>query len=314
MSLASPLFRQILSTIKRIQKSCTDYPVLFHLLPDAVIAAHDWTDNVAELEAICFSVYQRLPRPVTRSMSREILETGEPTRAYFQEPLLTLSRPITPTVLFSQHGQARSLDVLDRHMFLHVGYRFSSCGKWLLASCVDQRGEGYDVGSWLTQDDVETSAVVQIWNFAAQFARRANIEWRLVITKLGVLSASELDAWIHHLSATVPLCRDMPPFHISILSADCTTSWPLLQNLPSNQRTVFFLPSVFPLQHRQRNTGQAPLTSRTLKVHLLLTHFPFSLLARVFFYTPFRSRLRPVPFTLPFMSIYFIPSDPPTRH
>ncbi|KAI6128343.1 mediator complex subunit 13 C-terminal-domain-containing protein [Pisolithus croceorrhizus] len=234
MSLASPLFRQILSTIKRIQKSCTDYPVLFHLLPDAVIAAHDWTDNVAELEAICFSVYQRLPRPVTRSMSREILETGEPTRAYFQEPLLTLSRPITPTVLFSQHGQARSLDVLDRHMFLHVGYRFSSCGKWLLASCVDQRGEGYDVGSWLTQDDVETSAVVQIWNFAAQFARRANIEWRLVITKLGVLSASELDAWIHHLSATVPLCRDMPPFHISILSADCTTSWPLLQNLPSN--------------------------------------------------------------------------------
>ncbi|KAI6004286.1 hypothetical protein EDD15DRAFT_2385299 [Pisolithus albus] len=234
MSLASPLFRQILSTIKRLQKSCTDYPVLFHLLPEAVIATHDWTDNVTELEATCFSVYQRLSRPVTRTMSREILETGEPTRAYFQEPLFTLSRPITPTVLFSQHGQARSLDVLDRHMFLHVGYRFSSCGKWLLASCVDQRGDGYDVGTWLTQDDVETSAVVQIWNFAAPFARRANIEWRLVITKLGVLSASELDAWIHHLSATVPLCRDMPPFHISLLSADCTTSWPLLQNLPSN--------------------------------------------------------------------------------
>lgn len=234
MSLASPLFRQILSTIKRLQKSCTDYPVLFHLLPEAVIATHDWTDNVTELEAICFSVYQRLSRPVTRTMSREILEAGEPTRAYFQEPLFTLSRPITPTVLFSQRGQARSLDVLDRHMFLHVGYRFSSCGKWLLASCVDQRGEGYDVGTWLTQDDVETSAVVQIWNFVAQFARRANIEWRLVITKLGVLSASEFDAWIHHLSATVSLCRDMPPFHISLLSADCTTSWPLLQNLPSN--------------------------------------------------------------------------------
>ncbi|KAI6046531.1 mediator complex subunit 13 C-terminal-domain-containing protein [Pisolithus marmoratus] len=234
MSLASPLFRQILFTIRRVQKSCTDYPVLFHLLPEAVIAAHDWTDNVAELETLCFSVYQRLSRPVKRIMSRKIIETGEPIRAYFQEPLFTLSRPVTPTVLFNQHGQARSLDVLDRHTFLHIGYRFSSCGKWLLALCIDQRGESYDVGTWLTQDDVETSAVVQIWNFAAQFARRANVEWRLVITKLGVLSASELDAWIHHLSATVPLCRDMPPFHISILSADCTTSWSLLQDLPSN--------------------------------------------------------------------------------
>lgn len=234
MSLASPLFRQILSTIKRLQKSCANFPVLFHLVPEAVIATHDWTDNVAELETLCFSVYQRLSRAVKRTMSRKIIETGEPTQAYFQEPLFTLSRPITPTVLFSQHGQARSLDVLDRHTFLHVGYRFSSCGKWLLASCVDQRGESYDVGTWLTHDDVETSAVVQIWNFAARFARRANIEWRLVITKLGVLSASELDAWIHHLSATVPLCRDIPPFHISILSADCTTSWSFLQNPPNN--------------------------------------------------------------------------------
>ena len=193
LSLASPLLRQILSTVKRIQKMFADRPILFQFIPEPLIVAHDLGDKDTDFEALSFSVYQRLAQPVDRTMSRKIIETGEKTQAYFQEPLFILSRSISPTVSFSQAGQPRTLDVLDRHTFLHVGYRFSSCGKWLLAACVDQRGESYDIGSWLTRDEVETSAVIQVWNFAAQFARRANIEWRLVITKLGVMSASELD-------------------------------------------------------------------------------------------------------------------------
>jgi len=193
LSLASPLLRQMLSTIKRIHKMLTDRPILFQFIPEPFIVAHDLGEEGTDFEALSFSIYQRLSQRVDRTMSRAILEAGEKTQAYFQEPLISLSRAIAPTVSFSQVGQPRSLDVLDRHTFLHVGYRFSSCGKWLLASCVDQRGESYDVGSWLTQDEVETSAVIQVWNFAAQFARKANIEWRLVITKLGLMSPSELD-------------------------------------------------------------------------------------------------------------------------
>ncbi|KAL4075601.1 mediator complex subunit 13 C-terminal-domain-containing protein [Scleroderma citrinum] len=230
LSLASPLLRQILSTIKRIHKLYADRHILFQFIPEPVIIAHDLGDKTTDFEALAFSVYERIALPVDRTMSRRITETEEATQAYFREPLFTISRAIAPTVSFSQLGQPRTLDVLDRHTFLHVGYRFSSCGKWLLASCVDQRGESYDVGSWLTQDEVETSAVIQVWNFAAQFARRANIEWRLVIAKLGVMSASELDSWILHLSATVPLCRDLPPMHISVVSADHSTSWSLLQD------------------------------------------------------------------------------------
>jgi mediator of RNA polymerase II transcription subunit 13 len=102
-----------------------------------------------------------------------------------------------------------------------------------MASCVDQRGELYDVGSWLTQDDIEASAILQTWNFAVQFARKANVEWRFVISKLGLMSASELDAWIHHLSAASPLCRDLPPFQVTVISADQNISWSFMPSHPT---------------------------------------------------------------------------------
>lgn len=195
LSLACPLFRQLLSTIKRLQRCRPDNPVLFHLIPELFITAHYSHHKVVNLDTFCFSLYHRLALPVEDAISRKIAETDEtPTpQTRFQEPPFIISRPQTSTVRFSHAGSPFSLDVFDRHTFLHVGYRFSSCGKWLLASCTDQRGESHDVGCWLTQEEAESSATVQIWNFATQFARKANVEWRFVITKLGVMSASELD-------------------------------------------------------------------------------------------------------------------------
>ncbi|KAF9224428.1 hypothetical protein BS17DRAFT_879901 [Gyrodon lividus] len=228
LTLASPLLRQVLSTIKRLQKSRFEYPITFQLIPEHIIAAHDLGDSSIDFERLCFSVYHRVLQPVDRAVSR--FESGQESRRYLQEPPYTLARPPNPTVRFSQLGPARTLDVLDRHTLLHVGYKFSACGKWLVASCVDQRGESYDVGSWLTQDEVETTAVLQIWDFAVQFARKANVEWRLVISKLGLMSSSELDAWIHHLSAASPLCRDLPPFQVTVLSVDQNISWSLMQH------------------------------------------------------------------------------------
>ena len=190
LTLASPLLRQISSAMKRLQKVRSEYPITLQLIPEHHITSHDLGST--DFERLCFSVYHRVPQPVDRTMSRKILDTGKETRAFFRESAFTLARSPKPAVHFSL-GPTRTLDVLDRHTFLHVGYRFSVCGKWLLAACVDQRGESYDLGSWLTQDEVETSAILQVWNFALQAARRTNVEWRLVISKLGAMSLAELD-------------------------------------------------------------------------------------------------------------------------
>lgn len=190
LTLASPLLRQISSAMKKMQKARSDYPITLQLIPEHHITSHDL--GTTDFERLCFSVYRRVPQPVDRTMSRIIFPVGKDTRGFFREPAFTLARPLKPIVHFSL-GPTRTLDVLDRHTFLHVGYRFSACGKWLLAACVDQRGESYDLGSWLTQDEVETSAVMQVWNFALQAAQRTNIEWRVVISKLGLISPAELD-------------------------------------------------------------------------------------------------------------------------
>lgn len=243
LTLASPLLRQISSAVKRLQKVRSGHPITLQLIPEHHITSHDL--GTTDFERLCFSVYHRVPQPVDRTMSRRIFDTGKETRGFFREPAFTLGRPSKPVVHFSL-GPVRTLDVLDRHTFLHVGYRFSACGKWLLAACVDQRGESCDLGSWLTRDEVETSAVLQVWSFALQAARRTNIEWRLVISKLGPMSPAELDgtffvnfpkyfltcllAWIHHLSAVLSLCRDLAPFHVTILSIDQSISWSLAQS------------------------------------------------------------------------------------
>ncbi|KAH0839535.1 mediator complex subunit 13 C-terminal-domain-containing protein [Lanmaoa asiatica] len=224
LTLASPLLRQISSTMKRLQKVRPGHPITLQLIPEHHITSHDL--GTTDFERLCFSVYRRVPQLVDRTMSRRIFDIGKEIRGFFREPAYTLARPLKPAVRFNL-GPARTLDVLDRHTFLHVGYTFSACGKWLLAACIDQRGESYDLGSWLTRDEVEASAIVQVWNFALQTARRTNIEWRLVISKLGLMSPTELDAWVHHLSAVLSLYRDLAPFHVTILSVDQSISWSL---------------------------------------------------------------------------------------
>ncbi|KAF8131078.1 mediator complex subunit 13 C-terminal-domain-containing protein [Boletus edulis] len=226
LTLTSPLLRQITSAMKRLQKVRSEHPITLQLIPEHHITSHDL--GATDFERLCFSVYHRVPQPVDRTMSRRVFDNGKEIRGFFREPAFTLARPPKPVVHFSL-GPARTLDVLDRHTFFHVGYRFSACGKWLLAACVDQRGESYDLGSWLTQDEVETSAILQVWNFALQVARKTNIEWRLVISKLGPMSPSELDAWIHHLSAVLSLYRDLPPFHVTVVSVDQSIFWSFTQ-------------------------------------------------------------------------------------
>jgi mediator of RNA polymerase II transcription subunit 13 len=140
-------------------------------------------------------------------MSRRFFEHGEPVKRYFQDPAYTLARPIHPTVKYIKRSKA-PLDVVDAGTFLHVGYGFSECGKWILCACVDQRGEAHDLAVWLTQtqtpnpDGEETDvemltneeyAVRKVWDFACQFAKRANVAWRIVFSKLGSMAIADLE-------------------------------------------------------------------------------------------------------------------------
>ncbi|KAG6874003.1 hypothetical protein C0995_007960 [Termitomyces sp. Mi166 len=204
MTLASPTLRQIFSAITKASKTYSEAQIHFQLVPEQLL--HSTLINPAfdySTSDICCSIYNRILVPVDRTMSRNFFEHGVRVRKYFQEPALTLARPIYSKATFVRAAHA-SLDVMDRETFLHVGYQVSQCGKLILAACVDQRGEAHDLGVWLMQtpgeaDSEDVSAEVflvqKVWQFAIQFAKKANVEWRIVFSKLGAIGENELDAW-----------------------------------------------------------------------------------------------------------------------
>ena len=218
MTLASPLLRQFFSAIRRASKSFSSLPV-FQLIPEHIVfgTPEDPTIRNSHLESLCFSVYDRILLPVNRVMSRRFLENGEKIQSHLQEPSCTIARPIHHKVKLQWQSPALSLDVVDRHTLLHVGYSVTPCGKWILASCIDERGEAHDIGVWLTQGEGNDAHIVsQVWSFALRFARQGNIEWRIVIAKLGSLRESELNGTLriaHHKRSCLDDCCSMddPP-------------------------------------------------------------------------------------------------------
>ncbi|KAJ6534040.1 mediator complex subunit 13 C-terminal-domain-containing protein [Mycena vulgaris] len=244
MSLASPLLRQVFSSVKKALKTHEESQTLFQFVPEALVASATGSNpaaQIADLEAVCYSTYDRILQPVERVMSRRFFEHGEPVRSYFQDPAYTLARPLHSTVKYIKRQKA-PLDVVDAGTFLHVGYGFSECGKWILSACVDQRGEAHDLAVWLTQTqtpnpdgeetEVETFtneeyAVRKVWDFACQFAKRANVAWRIVFSKLGSMAIADLDAWMAFLPKAVQTCTALPDVHVTLLSVEPDAPWTL---------------------------------------------------------------------------------------
>ncbi|EPQ59740.1 hypothetical protein GLOTRDRAFT_119718 [Gloeophyllum trabeum ATCC 11539] len=229
MALSSPVLRQIFSATKRTLKSHTEKQILFHLVPEHLVFASAYaTSRDSPTDILVHSVYDRILRPVDRYTARPQVEQLEPRRAYVQEPAFVAARALHNSALFLREGHLRTLDVADRHTLLHVGYRISECGKWLLATCVDQRGEGYDVGVWLYPEDRKEEQVVdRVWGFACQMARRASVDWRVVVTKLGFMAEDELQVWISRLRVAVADSLDVS-LHASVMVAEQGNSWTFL--------------------------------------------------------------------------------------
>jgi mediator of RNA polymerase II transcription subunit 13, fungi type len=202
MSLISPILRQVFSSVRRAVKTYSEGQIHLQLVPEQVVinSLDDSVVGSSDLENLCYSVYDRILQPVDRAMSRRFFEHGEQTRGYIEDPRFVLARPVYNKVKYVREMPIKSLDVVDRYTLLHVGYRISPCGKWILAACVDQRAEAHELGVWLMQNEGgegHTFAVAKVWEFVVQFAKRANVEWRIVIAKLGGMSATSLNGEIH---------------------------------------------------------------------------------------------------------------------
>lgn len=96
-------------------------------------------------------------------------------------------------------GTRTSLDVVERHMLLQFAYQVSECGQWLVVAGVDQVGSATDVKVWVLGENDEDEdprhlkeMVGNVWTFVVDFAKKADVEWRIIIAKRGVMDSAEL--------------------------------------------------------------------------------------------------------------------------
>ncbi|EJD00806.1 uncharacterized protein FOMMEDRAFT_169058 [Fomitiporia mediterranea MF3/22] len=256
LSMNSPILRQIFLSMHKVLSSSREEPVIrFQLVPEFLLTAKDDVTTTSQVETFVDNVYERIPRPVKRYMSRSLLHPGERTRRYFEAPSFVLGRPSTTSTSLSFCHPPPDSGLLDRHTLLHVGYRLTKCRKWLVAACIDQRGEGHELGVWFVPSSVSSDEGIRdgdrdrdwykrlvaiVWGFAMEFARRANVEWRVAVAKLGSVGEGELAAWNALLNEEMSEEKRTSSMQVSILSVDDESGWSVLtesnKNHPSTQR------------------------------------------------------------------------------
>ncbi|CAE6429282.1 unnamed protein product [Rhizoctonia solani] len=218
-----------------------------HLVPASLLFDHSTTppESRQRLESTALSIYDRIPRAIGRRIRREILPLDIPAQSTVHVPAYTLARPLAPRFRFSMDWPDVQREVLDRHMFLHVGYGFSKSKRWLGATCVDERGEAYETKLWMGEDMSPSKVVAKVWSFAMRFAKRAAIEWRVVFCKMGMMELGEVEAWEAHTSAK--LDGEMRiGMHVSVLHFDLTTGLALSTSASPSVKAPIAPPGIPP--------------------------------------------------------------------
>jgi len=257
ISISSQTLRQVFSAVKRAQKMHPGEQILFQFIPAQSVYSlkFSFADRGGVFAFAC-SIYNRILSPVDRVMSRQATDNSLRTRDFFLEPAFSLARPLHTKVQFVRQFPVLSLDVVDRHTLLHVGYQVSSCGKWLLACCVDQRGEAHDLSVWsLPSESPETFIAQHLWTFAVNFAKRASVEWRVVMAKLGLMDAREVEglscalydlsrasaysmmvAWVRLIDGSVSSIRELPMVHVCLACIELDKTLSFVEPHGSNKR------------------------------------------------------------------------------
>ncbi|KAK4702730.1 hypothetical protein P7C70_g3492, partial [Phenoliferia sp. Uapishka_3] len=243
----------VATTIQLINKlrSNTLLPPLVYPMPLSAIADSRTMflgdSTSARLERLAFAVYDQLLIPVARLKfpmpetfpSAPFAHTNTPAVRPFQFPAITLSPFRKPKIQFELNWPASSLEVMHRHRILHVGYTVTPVEgatnlEWIVATCIDEKGELWKTVSKLLRRpanvSTETARVTIVYGFAKSMADFADVEWRIVITRLGLLSKEEMKAW--HVLLKEKLASTNRPLHVTIACSDLQPPLSVVQ-LPS---------------------------------------------------------------------------------
>jgi hypothetical protein len=176
------------------------------------------------LKDIAFTVYAKCKVFLERdTFSRDLL-----AQINTYAPLFALAKTTPPTIHFDVNQKPNSMP--KPPATLHVGYGFSLDGRWLICVWTDHRGElleqlvldmtdnasrmlmtgkcsNIDGGHSSINDNNDSSlpllaGIKEIWNRTLVYQKRGSFTWKTVISKLGLMTRTELQEWIHLTAGT----------------------------------------------------------------------------------------------------------------
>ena len=181
-------------------KALRHMPGIVHqFVPFALLNAKLWTD--AQIASFVISTYDRCAIQVGRTIQRREFEDSGQEFTEIDAPAFVVAQPRTPQFRYTLDWGAQENDLTERHILLHMGYKFSRCRKWVFATCIDQRGETQRIKTWdidiLDGDGSrEDRAIQSLWVFLVDFTRHLNAEWTVIICKAGRLTGAEVKGMV----------------------------------------------------------------------------------------------------------------------
>ncbi|GAA5974538.1 hypothetical protein JCM5350_001181 [Sporobolomyces pararoseus] len=205
------------------------------------------------LGTYAFSLYDQLLVPVAR-LRLPVPETFPsaaatpspasqgPAIRLFQSPAIKLS-PVRPRkISFDMNFPLSTLAVQQRHRFLHVCYTSSPASTdgsadWIHLASIDDTGENWRTINRLMKIPTGVPGDVMrarlVWQLILSLLQSIDVEWRIVICRLGEPSVVEIRAWDSMLKDQLngSIRR---PLHVSFVCVDLD---PPLAILPSSTST-----------------------------------------------------------------------------
>ena len=177
-----------------VNELLTQPHITVHLVPDVLVYHSEALARhpVVGADRIVLNVYDRLGRRVEREHAR--LSTSHQSQLVVRAHAFTLARSRPLKVLYQDQWPPPPQMLFDRHTFLHVAYGWSKDREWIIASLVTERGDEQDRFVGPGGEDLSSSDLVEtVWSFVEQFAKKVDVEWRIVICRLGLISEEELE-------------------------------------------------------------------------------------------------------------------------
>ncbi|GAA5893846.1 hypothetical protein JCM8208_001259 [Rhodotorula glutinis] len=190
------------------------------------------------LARLAFSVYDQLQIPVERlrfpmpetfpsARPPPLAPLGPAVRLYTAPAINVAPAASSRAVQFSLSWPPMALEVEHRHRLLHVCYTSrrlteDSEQECLVVATVDEKGESWKVAPRLIKAPVGPLADVQrvrlVWSFVKSLVDAVDVEWRIVLCKLGEPTGLEAKTWDSLLKEYLAVVRR--PLHVTFACAE----------------------------------------------------------------------------------------------